>query len=56
VLLGALACLCILFSALTYQHIARPLERFEGVVKRVRETKDSPCESIIGAMTRSENW
>jgi len=39
-LLGVLACLCILFSALTYQHIARPLQRFEGVVKRVRQTKD----------------
>jgi len=39
-LIGALACLCMLFAAMTYQHIARPLERFAGVARRVHETKD----------------
>src|SRR5262249_18912718 len=39
-LLGALALVCIVFAAMTYQHIARPLEQFERVVKEVRETKD----------------
>jgi signal transduction histidine kinase len=39
-LIGALACLCLLLSAMTYQHIARPLARFESLVKKVRETKN----------------
>jgi signal transduction histidine kinase len=39
-LLGALACLCVLFAVMTYQHIAQPLERFERVVKKVHETRN----------------
>lgn len=39
-LIGTLALLCIVFAAMTYQYIARPLEQFERVVKRVRETRD----------------
>ena len=39
-LLGTLALLCIFFAAMTHQHIARPLEQFERVVKKVRATRD----------------
>ena len=39
-LIGLLALLCIVLAALTYQHIARPLEQFERVVKQVHETRD----------------
>ncbi len=39
-LIGALAFLCILFAAMTYQHIARPLERFAAVARQVHETND----------------
>ena len=39
-LIGTLALLCIILAAMTYQHIARPLEQFERVVKKVHETRD----------------
>src|SRR5262249_7845290 len=39
-LIGTLALLSIVFAAMTYQYIARPLEQFERVVKKVRETRD----------------
>jgi len=39
-LIGTLALLCVVFAAMTYQYIARPLEQFERVVKKVRETRD----------------
>jgi signal transduction histidine kinase len=39
-LIGTLALLCIVFAAMTYHYIARPLEQFERVVKQVRETRD----------------
>jgi len=39
-LIGTLALLCIVLAAMTYQHIARPLEQFERVVKKVHETRD----------------
>src|SRR5262249_4054776 len=39
-LIGMLASLCIIFAAMTYQHIARPLEQFERIVKKVHETRD----------------
>src|SRR5262249_43595721 len=39
-LIGTLALICIVFAAMTYQHIARPLEQFERVIKKVHETKD----------------
>ena len=39
-LIGTLALLCIVFAAMTYHYIARPLEQFERVVKKVHETRD----------------
>src|SRR5262249_28107013 len=39
-LLVAIALVCVLFAVMTYLHIARPLEQFERVVKKVRETRD----------------
>jgi signal transduction histidine kinase len=39
-LIGALAMLCILFATMTYAHIARPLEMFERIILKVRETEN----------------